>query len=459
VNRRQLLYALGLSAAGLSLPSVRAANAGAGRAGTAKRILFYVTSHGTCYDRYKLRPGRRTDTEDFEADLPSLAASEWSPILAPLSAHARKLLVVDGLGNGCGIVPQFNEHEEGHASILTGRIGTPIYGSIARPDGPSLDQVLGASRDTPFRTLEWAVGGWSVTFDELGQPLPYEGDPVAAFDRVLGGVATPTTPTGEIVARHQAKVLEVARARYDALVPKLSAQDRVKLEQHRDLLDELAGRLEVLASLECEPPPRPSLALPWGDAGYPQERTEAFQDLALATFACGLTDVITLRMDTLFNETVGAPPGDLHNDFAHNTETNPDAYEVMATYHTWHAQRLARLLDRLDAVPEGDGTMLDHTLVVWCNELATGHHTFDDLPVVVAGGTTALRSGRVVRYAARTVLGEGWAETSIGRPHQQLLTTLGRAMGEPMDHFGLRELPTTDGGTLDCTGVLPGFLR
>jgi hypothetical protein len=454
VNRRQLLQALGLSAAGLTLPSLARGAAPA----PARRILFYVTSHGTTYDRWKLRPGGQGEDQDFTLDLATLRGSDWSQILAPLQAHARKLLVLDGLGNGCGIVTQHNEHEEGHASLLTGRTMTPIYGSIGRPDGPSIDQVVGASRSTPFRTLEWAVGGWSVNYDDLGQPLPYEGDPVSAFDRVFGGVVGTVTPTGEIVGRNQARVLAAARARYDALIPRLSAEDRSKLTQHRDLLDELAGRLEVLASLECELPPRPSFTLPWGDAGYPQERTEAFQDLAVAAFSCGLTDVLTLRMDTLFNATVGAPPGDLHNDFAHNTTTDPTAYEVMTTYHEWHAQRLARLLDRLDGIAEGSGTMLDNTLVVWCNELSTGHHTFDDLPVVLAGGTNVLRSGRLVRYAPATLLGEGWAETRIGRPHQQLLTTLGRAMGLEIDRFGLSSLARTDGGTLDCTGVLPGIL-
>ncbi len=454
MNRRQLLQALGLSAAGLLLPSrTRAAAPPA-----ARRLLLYVTSHGTVYDRWRLRPGVRGDAEDFELDLGTLAGSGWSPILAPLQAHARKLLVLDGIGNGCGIVTQYNEHEEGHASILTGRLSQPLYGALGRPDGPSIDQAIGAARATPFRTLEWAVGGWAVNYDELGQPLPYEGDPIAAFDRVFGGGFVPTTPTGEIVQKHQLRAIEAARARYDALGRRLSSEDRIKLEQHRDLLDELAGRMESLAALRCEVPSRPAPVMPWGDPAYPQERIEAFQDLALAVFSCGLTDVLTLRADTMFNETVGAPPGDLHNDFAHNTEIDPGAFEVMATYHTWHARRLARLLDRLDAIPEGDGTMLDNTIVVWANELATGHHTFDDLPVVIAGGTRALRSGRYVRWAPRTLLGEGWAETTIGPPHQQLLTTLGRAMDLDLDHFGLRELPTTDGGTLDCTGVLPGVL-
>jgi hypothetical protein len=453
VNRRQLLQALGLSAVGLSLPSRGAASA----APPARRLLLYVTSHGTVYDEWRLRPGGRSDDEDFSLDLSTLGVG-WSPILAPLEPHARKLLVLDGVGNGCGVVTQLNEHEEGHASCLTGRTATAVVGGLARPDGPSLDQVIGASRSTPFRTLEWAVGGWPVTFDDLGQPLPSEGDPIAAFDRVFGGGALPATPTATLVASHQPRVLAEARARYDALLPRLSSADRQKLLQHRDLLDELAGRIEALAALRCELPPRPAPALPWGDPGFPQERIEAFQDLAVAAFSCGLTDVVTLRADTLFNETVGAPPGDLHGDFAHNTVSSPDAYAVMTAYHTWHAQRFARLLDRLDAIPEGSGTLLDQTLVVWCNELATGHHTFADLPVVVAGGTGALRSGRYVRWAPRTLLGEGWAETRIGPPHQQLLTTLAVAMGVPLTGFGLRSLPTTDGGALDCTGVLPGVL-
>jgi len=447
LDRRQLLQALGLSAGSLFLPSRGLA---ATKVAPVRRIVFFVTGHGTVYDNWKMRPGGHSDDVDFETDLTTLATGDWSPILAPLERHASKLLILDGLAHVGSIAAAFNEHEEGHATCLTGSLPIPVDGALGRPESASVDQILAASATTPFRSLEYAViGGWPVNFDDQGNSLPYESDPVAAWDRLFPGGTDGLDTTEARVARQQHRVLDLAKERFDALAPQLSADDRTKLEAHRDLVADLENQVLALQAIACEPIEQPTSSWP-----EPLDEMEAFQGLAVAALSCGLTDIITLRGGQLSPETIGAPPGDLHADYAHQADSEPDAAAIMTDYHTWYAERFAELLDKLDAIPEAGGTMLDHTIVVWTNELSTGSHAHDDLPIVVAGGTDAFSSGRLVRYAPTATVQGPWGTTDVGRPHNHLLTSLAQAMGSTVTQVGLAEVELSDGSLLDCTGPL-----
>ena len=91
---------------------------------------------------------------------------------------------------------------------------------------------------------------------------------------------------------------------------------------------------------------------------------------------------------------------------------------------TWYSEQFATLLDKLDAIPEGDGTMLDHTLILWCNELSRGNtHSHADMPFVLAGGAGgALQTGRHLVYQ--------------NEPHNNLLLACAQLMGVDTDTFG-----------------------
>jgi len=371
-----------------------------------------------------------------------------------------RAMVLDGLGNGCGITTAFNEHEEGHASLLTGRIPFEVPGALGRVDGPSIDQVIAEVQNTPLPSLEWSFYGWSVTFDQQGQALPYEIDPWAGYDRVFpNGQPTQGPPSlPERIRSRQGSMLDLVGDRFAELAQRLSGEDRIKLETHRDLIRDLESRLEILAGLECEQSPRPEDPYPnvmWDDAAFPTVISQQWQQLIAVALSCGLTNVITYRMDSVNNGTIGAPPGDIHSDYAHEVPDSQQARDVMTDYHTWHAERLAELLELLDTIPEGGGTMLDNTIVVWCNELSTGDHTFPDMPVLIAGGTDFFDQGRYVRWGGKTEMQGPWDDrTPIGQPHNKLLTTLGQSMGLNIDSFGVTSLQQANGGQMDCTGIL-----
>ncbi len=185
---------------------------------------------------------------------------------------------------------------------------------------------------------------------------------------------------------------------------------------------------------------------------------EAFQGLAVAALSCGMTNIITLRGGQLPNDLIGAPPGDIHNDYAHSSDVDPTAMGVMTDYHTWYAERFAELLDKLDSIPEAGGTMLDHTIVVWTNELSSGVHEHHNLPIVIAGGSFAFDVGRLVRYAPISPVQGPWSVVDVGRPHNMLLTSLAQAMGSSVTSVGLTDVALSDGSLLDCTGPLDRLL-
>jgi hypothetical protein len=455
ITRRTLLGGLGaLSAAGMLAP-VRSR---AAPAPPARRIVLFVTNHGTLHDRWQM-PGSASLDGAIDRDLSGLGLEEFSYILQPLHAFRDRLLVVDGLANYGGMQAAFNEHEEGNASCLTGCVPVPVDGSVGVATGPSIDQIIASTRQTPIRSLEYSIGGWAVNYNDAGQPIPYEGDPMAAFRRLFPSGDPDGEPTvRDRVRAHDRRVLELAQARYDALSKRMSSEDRRKLEQHRDLLRDLDAQLAGLAELECEVPPEPGYPS-WYDVTWEEEMNRAFFALTRAAFSCGITDVVTIRSDALRNEAIGAPPGDLHNDYAHNILLDSAAADVMADYHRWYGERFAELCAELESVPEEDGTMLDHTLCVWTNELATGDHQFRRVPFVIAGGTHALQTGRYVNFAPERDFAGPWSsESDCGPAHNRMLAALAQAMG--MDTQGVGESSYTDWDDqeVDATGVLPGLL-
>ena len=109
---------------------------------------------------------------------------------------------------------------------------------------------------------------------------------------------------------------------------------------------------------------------------------------------------------------------------SHDGDGNAASRADLTKIYTWYAERIARLLDQLAAVEEGEGTLLDNTLVVWGSELGKGNsHAFERVPFVLAGGAGgALPTGRYLQFA--------------GVPHNRLLVSICRAMGlSDLDQF------------------------
>jgi hypothetical protein len=457
LNRRRFLTGLGLGTAGLFLPSL---GWRPGRSGVAdaqdsipKRFVLVWTAHGTVRSRWKIdRPDLPTD-RDVEFELGGLAESEMSPILQPFHRHREKLLVLEGIAQTSTLADAVaNNHYAARSHLLT---GAPFRGSdVVRPTAKSLDQYIAEAvrREGRFASLELGTNRSSLSTRDGGEVVPVQTNPGAAFDMVFPRDAVEAEPSVDDVVRgEQRSVLDFARDEYDRVLPRLAAEDRRKLEQHRDMVRDLERRIAALSGATCG---RPELMA--SEAEF-----EHFARIAAAALSCDLTRVVSIQMQQLQTAEFGAPPGDVHQDYAHAAvEGNDHAVHWMTEYNLHHAREIAFLLDLLDSVPEGTGTLLDNTVVVWLTEMATGTHELRDIPVVMAGGCQgAFRTGRYLRYAQnRPMPVRPWGPyPPIGPAHSHLLVSLAQAMGLELNALPMEAATAAEGGTIDLTGPLPGL--
>ena len=157
--------------------------------------------------------------------------------------------------------------------------------------------------------------------------------------------------------------------------------------------------------------------------------------------------------------------GDYHHDYAHQSEWGApqEKIDVVTTAERGHCAQLAQLVAELKSVPEGNGTLFDNTVIVWCSEIATGAHTHDQWPIVMLGGANSpFAMGRYVRLprnVPRPKPLEGWSPDGfVGQPHNKLLVSLAQAMGVDTDHVGMKTIQGffTDGSstTIGLSGRL-----
>jgi hypothetical protein len=244
--------------------------------------------------------------------------------------------------------------------------------------------------------------------------------------------------------------------RYASQALKLSSSDKQKLDSHQTLIRNLEQRLVGIRTAQC-----PSQPLEPQSSGSYDEDFRLHVDLLGAALSCDLTRVASIQMGQLSNELLGLPAGSMHDLYAHGIYYNQDAENAMAAYMAYHAQQLAYILEAYSAIPEGDGSLLDNTVILWITELADSWHGMDQYPMVVAGGANSgLELGKYVNHARTTPF-----ETPqyidnpyMGIPHNRMLVTVCQAMGLDIQTVGQDSIPGWDGSEISCSGALPMVL-
>lgn len=467
LRRRQFLQAAGLGGASLFLPSIeRRSHAGPGD-GPPLRLVVFFHEHGVYYDNWKMRLPNSPDSEllDFEFPLAGLAPEEFSPILAPLYDHRAEMIVLDGLAYLTAMSDPFGDgHAKGWMTAMTGNWARETYDDVkSHALTPSFDQVIKDivraqdSSLTDLASLELGIRPWDGTFHHMNYGLdpngaavkiPHIVDPAIAFNMLF-----PDTE-GDPVAAARTTVLARAAEQYEQLMPRLSTEDRNKLEQHRDLIHDLESRVLALQNLECGEP----VLEPW-NGGWEwtpemyEYRLPAMLDLASAALSCRVSRVVSFQTDV--------PPisllnglGDYHHDYAHQSAPGSpqDKIDVVTAQGAAHASQVAQMVARLKAIPEEGGTVFDNTIILWISELATGGHTHDQVPVVMlAGQNTPFAAGRYLRFGRTSPWpipeGQTWYPGGlVGQPYNQLLVSVIQAMGGEQNYFGRKSV----------TGTFPG---
>lgn len=413
-SRRAFLGSVGGAAA--IAPFVPLLESEAGVAEFPKRLILLFSANGTIHENWVPQGGE----SDFTL----------STILAPLEAHRNSLVVLDGMrvirqGLGDG-------HQMGMGSLWTGsKLLAGEFSGAGYAGHASVDQAIANAigDETPYRSLELGVqtGGANVwtrmSYAAANQPLPPEDDPQAVFDRLFASLDV--DPAGaEQLAGERKSVIDLVKGDLQSLQSRYGASDKVKVEKHLDAIRAIETR-NGIAVPACEVPQLDLSTDPLANDNFPTT-TKRQIDLMVMAMACDLTRVASLQCSKSVSPTVFSWLGQTsgHHDLSHLGEGDPSMVSQITAVNVWYAEQVKYLLDALAAVPEGEGTLLDNTLVVWGNELGRGNsHSNYPVPFVLAGGAGgAMQGGRHLTFDRA--------------PHNRMLVSLCRMMGMDVDTFG-----------------------
>jgi len=219
------------------------------------------------------------------------------------------------------------------------------------------------------------------------------------------------------------------------LATKVSVEDKMKLDAHLALVRDIERRLSR-TTISCEKPPVPPTYDPANEMDMPLIADTEIDLLALA-FACDLSRVASITISTGLNRVrypwinytnaSGATAQSLGegHPLSHMPQDDPDSRGQLVARARWHSGLIARLFDRLEQIPEGDGTAADNTLLVWCSEVSQGNtHSHVNMPFLVMGGGWHFATGRFI-------------DCGTGVSHSNLLVSILNAMGVETNTFGI----------------------
>ncbi len=373
----------------------------------------------------------------FGAELPA--------ILEPLKAVKNEFMILTGLtadkarahGDGGG------DHARALSAFLTGCQPRKTDGSDIR-SGVSVDQVAAARIGDKTRLSSLEIGcesgamagncdsGYSCVYSSTmswrsaTSPLPKEVDPRLAFERLFG-----SGPNADRLKRNQNRksVLDFVRADVGDLQHKLGATDQRKLDEYFSSIRDIELRIQRAEKLP--EPKRPDYKLPSQVPAEYQEHVKIMCDLMVLAFQADVTRVCTF---VLANEGSNRPypfigVRDGHHDLSHHGN-DAKKKERIREINKFHTTQLAYLLTKLKSIPEGDGTLLDHSMIAYGSGNSDGNaHNHDDLPILLAGrGCGTLNPGRHLRFGKETPLNNLWM--SMLDRMQVNVDTLGDATGK-----------------------------
>jgi hypothetical protein len=316
--------------------------------------------------------------------------------------------------------------------------------------GTSLDQIIAREigKDSPLPSMQLGVEdpganstncgeGYSciytntISWQSPTRPLPMEINPQVAFERMFGDGSSPELRKAR--RERQASILDSVTGSLRELMPQVSHADRVRLEQYSEDVREIERRLDIAAKASTEVP---DVTVPYGVPESFHEHIQIQYDLLALAFQADISRVATLLYARDLTGRVYPESGtdiSFHGG-SHHAE-DPGRIAQFARLNRYHVQMLAYLVKKLDGIKEGDGTLLDHSLILYGSNMGNSNqHLHYDVPHVLVGGASGkLKGDRHLAYASRTV------------PTGNLLLSILDMYGVRADSFG------------DSTGRLQGI--
>ena len=407
--RRTFLKGMGAAIALPMLDAMTPALAAAGRAAKSPaRLAFtYVPNGVTMLDWTPTGEG---------------LGFEYSRIMKPLERFRQDTLVLSGLAhrNGMALGDGPGDHARAAASYLTGVHPRKTAGSDIQ-NGVSVDQIAAQhlAAQTRFASLELGcddsrtVGncdsGYSCAYTNslawrsATTPMPPETNPRLVFERLFGDIDTSLAP--EVRARrlrYRRSILDLVGERTASLAADLGPSDKRKLDEYLSSIREIEQRIEHaekdLTGLV------PAIDKPTGIPVLYADYVQLMFDLQLIAFQTDSTRVSTMMMGRegsmrTYPE-IGVP--DPHHPLTHH-RGNTDWIERVTKVNTMHMELFAGFIAKMKETPDGDGSLLDHSIIVYGSGLSDGNrHTHEDLPVLMVGRGAAFRLGSHIVYPKGT---------------------------------------------------------
>lgn len=437
LNRRECLRATGLCI-GLPWLESLAARAcwGAPEPAAPRRLAYLYIPNGVNVAQWQVAGSG----ESFEL----------SPTLEPLAAMRQHITVITGLNheNATPGPDGGGDHSRATAVYLTGVRPRKTGGSDIF-NGVSIDQVIARQLggETRLPSMELSTDGarasgrcdsgyscayqFNLSWASPTKPVPAEQNPRAAFERLFG--AADVGPAGT-QARQQSRqsVLDFALEDARSLAADLSHSDRDKLDQYLSSLRDVEQRIE---RAERAPLPLAGFEKPTGIPPSYRDHIRMMFDLMVLAFQTDTTRMVTFTLandgsNRAFPE-IGVP--EAHHQLSHH-RGNPATLEKIALIDRFYVEQLAWFLERLKSVSEGQGSLLDNSMILYGGCISEGNqHLHSNLPLVLAGrGGGSLQPGRVLAAPDRT-------------PMCNLHVALAERLGIQLARFG------------DSTGALAGI--
>ena len=342
-------------------------------------------------------------------------------ILSPLKDYREQMIVVSGLSNNGLVSP--NEgggvHTRAHGGWLSGVLPKRTEGADIEA-GKTVDQfaadVLG--KDTSLRSLElttesnFTVGncenGYSCTYQNSTSwrspttPLYHERDPRVVFQRLFGDGGSVEARLAQMQADRS--ILDSVTDSINQLERKLGPSDRVMMEEYLDAVREIERRIQRTVQNNASGP-LPTAQQPAGLPDTYEEHVDTLFEMLVLAYQADITRVSCFQMAReLSGRTyphIGVPEG--HHTVSHH-QLNPHNIEQYTKINIHQVSLFSKLIDRMHNTPDGDGSLLDHSIMMYGTGMGDGdHHTPYDLPVIlVGGGSGQMKGGRHIRYAMHT---------------------------------------------------------
>ena len=376
---------------------------------------------------------------------PAASGSDFTftRILKPLEPFRQDVTLLSGLANHAAEKARGGGHAKATGSFLSG--ATPKY--TAGPDvhaGVTFDQRIAQHWGSQTRVSSLQIGcedsrmvgncdtGSScaytntLSWKDPDTPLAVEVNPRSIFERLFGTV-DPSLPPDVRVRRalYRKSILDHTRADAQQLMSELGPTDRRRMDQYLTSIRELETRITASEKDPVTPPSEKPSGIPFEYKDY----VKLMFDLQVIAFQADLTRISTMMLgregSVRTYPEIGVP--DPHHPLTHH-RGHPDFIEKVTRINCYHVQLFAGFLERLKATPDGDGSLLDHSAILYGGALSDGNaHSNSDLPLLVAGHAGGLQGGRHIASEP---------QTPVANLFVQLMNRIGMETGQFADSTG-----------------------